>query len=76
MYHYKLYHDTKNENAAKIETGLKIVPYKGASKAAPAVRLTLYAMYDNDFVYHISVYEKEADAIHAMHAYGTSWKEV
>lgn len=76
MARYKLYHDEEHENVAKIETGLKILPYKGAPKAEPAARLTLSAMYDNDFVYHVSVYEKEADAIRAMHAFGTNWREL
>ena len=38
-------------------------PYKGANKKNLSYRLRLFAEYDNDFCYFLSVYESEEAAI-------------
>ena len=43
-----------------------IIPYKGATKAADAYKLSLTADYDSDYLYHVSVHETLDDAIKEM----------
>jgi hypothetical protein len=47
-------------------TDVIVLPYKGASERKNGVRLTLTADYDNDFVYHVAVYETEQDALNRL----------
>jgi len=48
-------------NFATIEEH-NILPYKDAPKRQKGYILTLTAMYDNDFIYHVSVHETKIDA--------------
>ena len=43
-------------NIATIEE-VKIYPYKGASRKETAYRLTCKSEYNENFIYHVSVYE-------------------
>lgn len=51
----KTLHDNSG-NTATIEKW-KTLPYNGAKKKTDAYRLSLYASYDNNFLYHVSTYE-------------------
>ena len=51
----KILHDNSG-NTATIEKG-KTLPYNVAKKKTDAYRLSLYATYDNNFLYHVSTYE-------------------
>ena len=70
----KIYYDDFG-NKATIDL-VKILPYKGASRKTNGYRLTLSAMYDNDFVYHVSIYESLRDAENKMRTFSCGeWEE-
>lgn len=53
----KLYfQDQEHGNGAIIEE-VSILPYKGAAKREKGFRVTAFALYDNNFIYHVSVFE-------------------
>lgn len=52
-------------NTAFIET-VETFPYNGAAKRENAFRLVLKADYDNDFIYHVSVYETGKEALNKL----------
>jgi len=52
-------------NTAMIDN-VTILPYKGASKRENSFKLIIKADYDNDFIYHVSVYETEKDALNKL----------
>ena len=63
-------------NKATIED-VYIFPYQGASYKMVGYRLTLSAMYDDDFIYHVSVHETMNDAVHLMKTFSCGeWKEM
>lgn len=49
-------------NTARIEK-VEIFPYKGATRKTNGFRLWITADYDNDFLYHVSVYETAVRAL-------------
>lgn len=49
-------------NTAKIEK-VEIFPYKGATRKTKGFRLWITADYDQDFLYHVSVYETMVRAL-------------
>lgn len=55
----KMLHDGFG-NTAVIEKGLTL-PYNGAEKKVMSYRLSLYATYDNNFLYHVSTYDLLSD---------------
>ena len=70
----KIYFDNFG-NKAEIEK-VKILPYNGADKKVNGYRLTLSAMYDDDFVYHVSVHESLAEAENKMRTFSCKeWEE-
>lgn len=55
----KMLHDDYG-NTAVIEKGLTL-PYAEAAKKVMSYRLSLYATYDNNFLYHVSTYDLLSD---------------
>lgn len=70
----KVYYD-KFENMANIQE-VETRPYAKAPKKEKAYRLMLASLYDNNFVYHVSVHESFEQAYDEMMkmSYGT-WEE-
>lgn len=55
-------------NTAKIEK-VYILPYKGAQTKESNFRLLITADYENDFLYFVSVYETEKDALKKLEGF-------
>lgn len=55
-------------NTAKIET-VEILPYKGAKKKIKSFRLCLFADYDRNFLYFVSVYDNQQEAIEKLKSF-------
>lgn len=50
-------------------------PYKGAKEKQNGFVLTLTADYENDFVYFVSLYETENDAMNKLKSFScNTWK--
>ena len=60
----KILHDDYG-NRAEIEEVITL-HYKGSPKEEKGYRLSLYAEYDNDFLYFVSLYESERDAMRKL----------
>lgn len=61
-------------NRAEIESVI-VFPYKDAAKKEMGYRLSLYAEYDNDFLYFVSLYESEHDAIKKLKTFNcNTWR--
>ena len=56
-----VYHNSECGNTGIIEE-VNTYPYKGASKRQKSYRVIVKADYDNDFIYHISVFETLEEA--------------
>ena len=52
-------------NTATIET-IMLYPYKGAPRRQKSFVLSLTSDYDNNFMYHRSVYETAEDAVNEL----------
>lgn len=63
----KIYKDDFG-NTAIIEE-VEILAYKGAQHRNKGFRLKITADYDNGFLYHVSVHETEADALHKLEVF-------
>lgn len=62
-------------NKAVIENGMTL-PYKDARKEEEFYRLSLYSTYDNNFLYHVSVYDTPERLENALSKYsGGNWHE-
>ena len=69
----KILHDDYG-NRAEIERVIRL-PYKGAHKHETAYRLSLYAEYNNDFLYFVLLYESEHDAMKELENFScNTWK--
>ena len=69
----KILHDNYG-NRAEIEE-VFVFPYKDSPKKEKDYRLSLYAEYDNDFLYFVSLYESELDAIKKLKNFScNTWK--
>ena len=54
----------------------KILPYKGSAEREFGYVLTLTADYENDFVYFVSVYSTEKDAMNRLEQSScNTWKQ-
>lgn len=63
-------------NTARINE-IVTLPYKGAKRKQKCYKLSITADYNDDFLYHVSVYETEEDAKNALKAFScNTWKEV
>lgn len=61
-------------NTATIEKET-IIPYRGATKAELAYKLSLTADYDFDYLYHVSVHDSEEAALSKMKEFsGNTWE--
>lgn len=60
----KLLHDNFGNTATITEK--EILPYKGSKQKEKAFILTLKADYDNNFLYHLSIYETEKEAMNKL----------
>ena len=56
-----VYHNAECGNTGIIEE-VNTYPYKGASKRQKGYRVMIKADYDNDFIYHVSVFETLEEA--------------
>ncbi len=56
-----VYHNAECGDTGIIEE-VNTYPYKGASKRQKSYRVIVKADYDNDFIYHISVFETLEEA--------------
>lgn len=65
----KRYRSPKYGNNAGIEK-TACSPYRGA---APVPAYRLYIMDESGFLFHVSVHETEADALHKMNECGGNW---
>lgn len=62
-------------NIATIEEKM-ILPYKDSLAREKGYILTLTAAYDNDFVYFVSIYETEKQAMNKLKEFScNTWKE-
>lgn len=52
-------------NKATIKEVLTL-PYKGATQKEKGYKLTCYAIYDNNEIYFLSIYEYEAQALEKL----------
>ena len=69
----KILHDDYG-NRAEIEKVI-ILPYKHSPKTEIAYRLSLYGEYNNDFLYFVSLYESERDAMRKLENFScNTWK--
>lgn len=69
----KILHDDYG-NRAEIEEVVTL-PYKGSPKKEKGYRLSLYAEYDNDFLYFVSLYASERDAMENLKNFScNTWK--
>lgn len=69
----KILHDDYG-NRAEIEEVVTL-PYKDSPKKEKGYRLSLYAEYDNDFLYFVSLYETEHNAIKKLENFScNTWK--
>lgn len=70
----KVYYDDF-ENKAVIDE-VKVYPYAKAAEKEKCYRLTLLSLYDDEFVYHVSIHESFENAYKDMMkiSWGT-WKE-
>lgn len=69
----KVLHDNFN-NTATIEKCL-IIPFEGANYKEEGYRLTLTSDYDNDFLYFVSLYETEKEALEGLSDFScNTWK--
>ncbi len=55
-------------NTAKIEK-VEILPYKGAIRKTKGFRLSITADYDNNFLFHVSVYETNIRALKKLETF-------
>ena len=63
-------------NRAIVETK-SVRPYKGAYGRCLGYRLMCFAEYDDDFLYYVSVYGTETEAMDKlMELSGGTWEEV
>lgn len=70
----KVYYDNF-ENMAHIGE-VEIYPYAKAPKKEKAYRLMLVSLYDNNFVYHVSIHESFEEAHEKMMKMSCgTWKE-
>lgn len=60
----KILHDDFG-NRAEIEE-VTTLPYKGSPIKEKGYRLSLYAEYNNDFLYFVSLYESKGDALEKL----------
>lgn len=69
----KILHDDYG-NRAEIEEVVAL-PYKDSPKKEKCYRLSFYAEYDNDFLYFVSLYESEYDAMKKLENFScNTWK--
>ena len=69
----KILHDDYG-NRAEIEE-VVVLPYKDSPTKEKGYRLSLYAEYDNDFLYFVSLYESERDAMENLEKFScNTWK--
>ena len=69
----KILHDDYG-NRAEIEE-VATFPYKGSPKKEKSYKLSLCAEYDNDFLYFVSLYESEYDAMRKLENFScNTWK--
>ena len=69
----KILHDDYG-NRAEIEEVVTL-PYKGSPKKEKGYKLSLYAEYDNNFLYFVSLYESEHDAMRKLENFScNTWK--
>ena len=69
----KILHDDYG-NRAEIER-VFVLGYKGSHKHEKGYRLSLYAEYDNDFLYFVSLYESEHDAMRKLENFScNTWR--
>ena len=57
----KTFHDDFGNTA--VITEKNVLPYKGAPQKQQAFILTISADYENDFIYFVSMYETEIEAM-------------
>lgn len=69
-----IYHNEEGGNTGIIEE-VNIYPYKGANKRQKGYRVIIKADYDNDFIYHVSVFETLGDAKNNLKCCGFEIKE-
>ena len=63
-------------NTARISKVMTL-PYKGAKRKQKSYKLSITADYDDDFLYYVSIYEKEKDAKNDLKVFScNTWKEV
>lgn len=55
-------------NTAKIEK-VKLFAYRGATEKENGFRLWITSDYDSGFLYHVSVYETEKDALKKLESF-------
>lgn len=63
MVYYKFYDDFGN--MATI-TERMVLPYNGSKRREKAYVLSLYAMYDNGMMYHLSMYDNLTDVFNEL----------
>ena len=69
----KILHDDFG-NRAEIER-VFVLGYKGSHKHEKGYRLSLYAEYDNDFLYFVSLYKPEHDEMKKLENFSCKkWK--
>ena len=69
----KILHDDYG-NRAEIEEVVTL-PYKDSPTKEKGYRLSLYAEYDNDFLYFVSLYESKHDAMRKLENFScNTWK--
>lgn len=63
-------------NTARISEVMTL-PYKGAKRKYKGYKLSITADYDNNFLYHVSLYETKETAKNALKVFScNTWKEV
>jgi hypothetical protein len=68
----KTFHDDFGNTA--VITKKNILPYKGSPQKQVAFILTLSADYENDFIYFVSMYETEIEAMEKLQTFScNSW---